>query len=73
MRNVLVNLEEQYCGWMIEKYFKNKSIVSIDELLDLIGYLDEEVESLKEEIEDLKSEKEEDNYDEVILREKGLV
>lgn len=40
----------------ITKYFKNKDLISIDDLISCIEDLDGEVEELKEKIEDLKED-----------------
>ena len=45
----------------VSKYFKDKDIVSIDELVGTIEDLDDEIERLKEKIEDMEQDIQE-NY-----------
>jgi len=44
----------------ISKYFKNKDLISIDDLISCIEDLDSEIESLKIEIKELKEPDEQD-------------
>lgn len=53
-------LKEDVNEW-IGKYFGNKDLVSVDELLDIIENLDDEVNNLKEEIKNIKQDRD-DNY-----------
>lgn len=68
MNNVLINLEEQNVDWMIKKYFNNRYIVSIDELLTLISNLDDDLGETKCDLQEQKEKYErklqmyEDNY-----------
>jgi len=46
----------------IAKYFENKDLISIDDLLSTIEDLDDEVTNLKEKIKELQEPNEEDWY-----------
>ena len=52
MNNVYISTNE-LTEWIIDKYFRNKDLVSIDDLIGLIEDLDSEVEKLNEEIDSL--------------------
>lgn len=54
MENVYIKTEQ--LNYWIAKYFKNKDIISIDDLIGCIENLDEDNESLKIKIEDLENE-----------------
>lgn len=54
MENVYIKTED--LNYWIAKYFKNKDIISIDDLIGCIENLDEDNESLKIKIEELENE-----------------
>ncbi len=56
-----VYIKKQDVNKWIGKYFPNKDLISIDDLIGCIEDLDSEVESLKEKYEDLEQDLE-DNY-----------
>lgn len=73
MENVYIKTEDTN-KW-IAKYFNNKDLISIDDLLDLIEELDSDVEYLKDQIKEMEQPKEYDNIDEIVdhylLNERG--
>lgn len=40
--------------WLVEKYFKNKSLVSVEEIINVIEDLDDDLERVEEQFEDYK-------------------
>lgn len=60
MENVYISVAE-LSSWMQEKYFKDKDMISIEDLLWEFENLDSEYDHMKEEFEDFKSDVE-DNY-----------
>lgn len=54
--------------WMRDVYFKDKDLISIDDLINKIDDLDYEITKLRDELEDLKQDVE-DNYKFVGTRE----
>lgn len=59
MNNIIVNIQEE--NSIIRNYFKNKDLVSVEDLLGAIEDLKLEVERLNEQIED-KEQYYKDNY-----------
>lgn len=59
MENIMIDIREY--TWL-EKIFKNKDYITLEELLDKVDNLYYENENLKEEIEDMKNTTEEDEY-----------
>lgn len=64
MENVYIKTEDTN-KW-IAKYFNNKDLISIEDLLDLIEELDSDVEYLKDKIKEMEEQEEYDNVDEMI-------
>lgn len=64
MENVYIKTEDTN-KW-IAKYFNNKDLISIDDLLDLIEELDSEVEYLKDKIKEMEEPKEDEDIDEYV-------
>ena len=64
MGNVYIKTEDTN-KW-IAKYFNNKDLISIEDLLDLIEELDSDVEYLKDKIKEMEEQEEYDNVDEMI-------
>ena len=58
MDNIYI-LAKDVNSW-INKYFKNKDLVSVGDLIGIIEDLDSEIENLKDEIKDLKNPQEQD-------------
>lgn len=48
-------------SWVIDKYFKNKDLITIEDLISVIEDLDSELEHTKEQLEDTIQDRE-DNY-----------
>lgn len=64
MENVYIKTEDTN-KW-IAKYFNNKDLISIEDLLDLIEELDSDVEYLKDKIKEMEEPKEYENIDEIL-------
>ena len=52
MNNVYINTN-QMASWVVDKYFKNKDLVTIDEILCLLEDLSDDLEHMKEQYHDL--------------------
>ena len=60
MNNVYINTNEM-ASWVVDKYFKDKDIVSIDEILCALEDASDDLEHYKELYEDLQQDLH-DNY-----------
>lgn len=66
MKEVYIKTKE-IDSWIMDKdYFKNKDLISIEELIAIIEDQDSEIEHLKETIEDIKQDIE-DNYERISI------
>ena len=62
MENIYVDMREQ--GFTLSRHFKNKDLVSVEDILIELEEVIDELENLKEEFEDYK-EYVQDNYREI--------
>ena len=68
MNNIFVKIEE-IPQWLIDKYFKNKDLVSVDEIIATLDNVDYELRELQEDFNNYKNYVEE-NYQEIPERDK---
>lgn len=59
MENIYVDMREQ--GYTLSRHFKNKDLVSVEDILTKLEEVIDELENLQDEFEDYKREVE-DNY-----------
>lgn len=72
MNEVYVNLKEQENLGYVREYFKNKDLVSIEDIMYALDEALENIEELKGKIVYQEKENEEE-FEEKLLREKGLI
>lgn len=72
MKEIYVNLKEQENLGYVIKYFKNKDLVSIEDIMYALDETLENIEELKGKIVYQEKENEEE-FEETLLREKGLI
>lgn len=72
MNEIYVNLKEQENLGYVREYFKNKDLVSVEDIMYALDEALENIEEMKKAKE--KEEKEnEEEFEDMLLREKGLI